>query len=142
MEKTTIRMERTYNAPVGKVWKALTEKELMKQWYFDLSEFRAEVGFQFEFSAGDDTRMYRHLCEVKEVIPGKKLAYSWRYEGYEGDSLVTFELFDEDGKTRLKLSHEGLESFHGDEFPELHPRNFNAGWTDILDKSLKAFLEN
>ncbi|MCL4540124.1 MAG: hypothetical protein M1378_11115 [Bacteroidetes bacterium] len=27
------------------------------------------------------------------MVPQKKLAYSWRYEGHEGNSRVTFELF-------------------------------------------------
>lgn len=33
-------IERTFNAPVADVWKALTQKELMKEWYFDLSAFK------------------------------------------------------------------------------------------------------
>lgn len=138
---TPIVIERTYDAPAEKVWKALTEKEQMKSWYFDLKEFRAEVGFQFSFLAGDGKKEYLHLCEVKEMIPGKKLSYSWRYEGYSGDSLVTFELFPEGEKTRLKLTHSGLETFQGDIYPELHSRNFVQGWTDILGKMLKEFLE-
>ena len=138
---TPIEIERIYNAPVERVWKALTEKELMKQWYFDLEEFKAEPGFQFEFTAGDGNKQYRHLCEVKEVIAGKKLSYSWRYDGYAGNSLVTFELFPEGDKTRVKLTHSGLETFQGDIYPELHTRNFVQGWTEILGKSLKEFLD-
>ncbi len=37
-------IERTYNAPISKVWKAITDKEEMKEWYFDLAEFKPEVG--------------------------------------------------------------------------------------------------
>ena len=29
-------IERTYNAPRNKVWRAITSKDDMKQWYFDL----------------------------------------------------------------------------------------------------------
>ena len=35
------------NAPASKVWKAITDKNEMKQWYFDLAEFKPEVGFEF-----------------------------------------------------------------------------------------------
>ena len=38
-----IVIERTYNAPVEKVWKAITDKEEMKQWYFDLDAFFHQV---------------------------------------------------------------------------------------------------
>jgi uncharacterized protein YndB with AHSA1/START domain len=47
MENDPFVIERTYNAPIAKVWKALTDKNDMKQWYFDLSEFKPEVGFEF-----------------------------------------------------------------------------------------------
>ena len=32
-------IERTFAAPVARVWKALTDVGEMKQWYFDLKEF-------------------------------------------------------------------------------------------------------
>ncbi len=67
-------IERIYNAPVEKVWKALTDKDLMKQWYFDIAAFKPEVGFEFSFDAGNDNNNYTHLCEVLEVIPEKKLS--------------------------------------------------------------------
>src|SRR5204862_6298678 len=102
-------VERTFNAPVAQVWKAITNRDEMKQWYFDLAEFKPEVGFEFQFSAGPDDKQYLHLCKVTEVVAGRKIAYSWIYEGYEGYSVVTFELFPEGNKTKLKLTHEGLE---------------------------------
>ena len=82
-------IERTYNAPISKVWKAITDKDLMKQWYFDLPDFKAEIGTEFQFKGGaDDGKQYTHLCIVVEVIQEKKIAYTWRYDGYEGNSKV------------------------------------------------------
>jgi len=52
MKDEPIVIERTFDAPVAKVWKAITDKDAMKQWYFDLPEFKAEVGFEFQFLAG------------------------------------------------------------------------------------------
>src|ERR1700704_285 len=100
-------IERTFNAPVARVWKALTNADEMRVWYFDLKEFKPEVGFEFEFTVEHEGMKYHHLCKITEVIAPTKLAYTWRYKGHEGDSLVTFELFAEGGKTRLKLTHEG-----------------------------------
>src|SRR5439155_11999487 len=93
--------ERTFNAPVAKVWRALTDVEEMRQWYFDLKEFRPEVGFEFEFTVEHEGMTYHHLCKITEAIPQKKIAYTWRYKGEPGNSLVTFELFPEEEKTRL-----------------------------------------
>lgn len=133
-------IERTYDAPIKKVWKAITDKEQMKEWYFDLADFRAEVGFEFQFTGGPDDRSYLHLCKVTEVIPGRKITYSWRYDGYEGESFVTFELFDEKDKTKLKLTHAGLETFPVSN-PDFAKSNFEAGWNDIIGNLLKNFVE-
>src|SRR5436189_1454407 len=94
-----IVVERTFNAPVARVWKALTDVEQMRAWYFDLKEFKPEVGFEFEFIVEHEGTTYHHLCRVTEVISQRKIAYTWRYKGEPGDSLVTFELIDEGKKT-------------------------------------------
>jgi uncharacterized protein YndB with AHSA1/START domain len=134
-----IVIERTFNAPVARVWKALTDIEEMRQWYFDLKEFKPEVGFEFEFVVEHGGMKYHHLCKITKMIPQKKLAYTWRYKGEEGDSLVTFELFPDGDKTRLKLTHEGLETFP--KLPAYARENFTKGWTEIIGSSLKDFLE-
>lgn len=135
-----IVFERIYNAPIATVWKAITSKEDMKHWYFDIEEFKPEVGFEFSFVGGDDKQKYVHLCKVLEVIPEKKLKYSWRYEGYEGDSFVTWELFSEGkNETRVKLTHEGVENFPKVE--ALSRQNFVLGWTQIVGTSLTDYVE-
>ncbi len=135
-----IVMERTFNAPVGKVWQALTDVDQMRQWYFDLKEFRPEVGFEFDFVVEHEGNNYHHLCKVTEVIPQKKIAYTWRYKGEPGNSLVTFELFGEGEKTRLRLTHEGIESFP--KTPAYARKNFEVGWAAIIGSELKRFVEN
>lgn len=136
-----VTVEETYNAPVEKVWNAITDRDEMKKWYFDIAEFKAEPGFEFQFYGENKTGdKYLHLCKVMEVINKKKLSYTWRFEGYEGDSLVTFELFKEGDKTRVKLTHEGLETFpvHNGDFA---PANFQEGWNHIIGTTLKDFSE-
>ena len=138
MENKPIIVERVFNAPVSKVWKAITDKAEMKNWYFDLAEFKPEVGFKFQFMGGTEENQYLHLCEITDVVPEKKLTYSWRYDGYEGNSFVTFELFEEGNQTRLKLTHRGLESFPDN--PDFAKSNFEDGWDQIINTSLKNYL--
>lgn len=132
-------VECTFDAPITRVWKALTDVNEMRQWYFDLKEFKPEVGFEFEFVVEHEGTTYHHLCRVTEVIPQQKIAYTWRYKGEPGDSLVTFELFDEGKKTRLKLTHTGIETFP--KTPAYARKNFEAGWTAIIGSELKQFVE-
>jgi uncharacterized protein YndB with AHSA1/START domain len=135
-----IVIEQTYNAAIDKVWKAITDKNEMKHWYFDLKEFKPEPGFEFTFMGGKDENQYLHLCRITEVIPEKKIAYSWRYDGYEGISYVTFQLSGENGKTKLLLTHSGLETFPSSN-PDFDKNNFVEGWTYITGTALKDFLE-
>jgi uncharacterized protein YndB with AHSA1/START domain len=133
-------LERTFDAPVARVWKALTDVDQMRVWYFDLKEFKPQIGFEFEFVVEHEGNTYHHLCKITEVIPEKKIAYTWRYKGEVGDSLVTFELFAEGERTRLKLTHTGIETFP--KTPAYARKNFEAGWTEIVGSELKRFVEN
>ena len=132
-------LERTYNAPVARVWEALTDGDQMREWYFDLKEFKPQVGFEFGFVVEHEGNTYDHRCKVTEIVPQKRIAYSWRYHGQEGNSLVTFELFSDGDKTRLKLTHTGLETFP--KTPAFARKNFEKGWTAIIGTELKQFLE-
>jgi len=140
MNTTPIVIERTFSGPAARVWRAITNNDEMKEWYFRLKKFKAEPGFEFQFEGGPDDRSYVHLCKITEVIPEKKLRYSWRYDGYEGISFVSFELFPEGNKTRLRLTHEGLETFPSNN-KDFDRENFQTGWTDIIGRSLAGFLE-
>jgi len=135
----TVIIERTLNASVARVWKALTEANEMRIWYFDLKEFKPEVGFEFEFAVEHEGRSYHHLCKVTEVIPEKKIAYTWRYKDEPGDSLVTFELFSEGENTRVKVTHTGIDTFP--KTPAYARKNFENGWTQLIGTELKQFVE-
>ena len=134
-----IILERTLNAPVARVWKALTEIDQMRAWYFDLKEFKPEVGFEFEFIVEHEGNSYHHLCRVIEVLPERKIAYTWRYKGEQGDSLVTFQLSPQGERTRLKLTHTGIETFP--RTPAYARKNFQNGWKAIVDSELRPFVE-
>lgn len=146
MKPEALIIERTLNAPISRVWNALTDINQVRQWYFDLPEFKPESGFEFQFFGGPEDRQYLHLCKITEVVKNKKLAYTWRYDGYEGNSLVTFELFEvkidsNSEQTRLRITHEGLETFPANN-PDFAKKNFAEGWTYIAGQSLKQFVES
>jgi len=142
MKNEPFIIEMKYNAPIEIVWKAISNSEEMKQWYFDIPGFRPEPGLEFYFVAGpEEKKHYHHLCKVTEVVPFKKLAYTWRYDGFEGNSLVSFELEDEGQSTKLKFMHEGLETFPHDE-PDFAQESFAQRWTNLIGTALKEYVEN
>ena len=140
MDNKPLVIEKKFNAPAEKVWKAITDKENIRKWFFDIKEFRPEVGFEFQFIAGKDDVAYLVLCKITEVIPGLKFSYSWRYEGFKGNSQVTFELFAHGATTRLRLTHEGLETFPMRK-PDFTNGYYVPGWEVIIGHSLKEFIE-
>ncbi len=140
MNAAPIIIERVYNASPEKVWKAITNRADMKEWYFDIAEFKAEPGFKFSFYEPGGTNKFLHQCEITEVIPGKKLAYSWSYSMDPAVTHVSFELFPEGKGTRVKLTHIGVEKFAADN-SDLKKENFVAGWTEIIGTNLKNFVE-
>lgn len=142
MEANSFVIERLYNVPVNVLWNALTDKEQMKQWYFDIAEFKPDIGFEFTFyGQGHKGEQYLHLCKITDVIINKRLKYSWAYNKYDGKSYVTFELFEEGSQSRLRLTHEGLETFPKNN-PDFAKESFTEGWTYITGTALKKFLEN
>ncbi len=139
MDNTPVVVEATYDASVQEIWNALTDNNEMKKWYFDLDGFKPETGFRFQFQGGTATKTYIHLCQITDVIPEKKLSYTWKYKGYPGNSMVTFELIPLEGKTRVRVTHEGIESFPSS--PDFAKENFKTGWTTIIGTNLKSFVE-
>ena len=134
-------VEQIFNTSIGNVWNAITKLDQMKQWFFEnIDAFKPEVGFETQFVVQVDDRKYPHLWKLIEVIPLKKISYNWRYDGYPGDSIVTFELFEQDNQTKLRLIHEVFESFP-DDIPEFTRENTVEGWNYFIKKSLKEYLE-
>ncbi|MCF3108736.1 SRPBCC domain-containing protein [Niabella sp. CC-SYL272] len=141
LNTTTVRKEVVLDASSDRVWRALTDKDQMKEWYFTLTDFKPEVGFEFSFSGtGSKGDEYVHLCRVTQAIPGKLLQYTWTYKTYAGTSLVTFELTPEGNKTRLRLTHEGLESF-AQNGPDFLASSFNQGWSALIEEGIGTYLK-
>jgi uncharacterized protein YndB with AHSA1/START domain len=137
-ENNVLVLERLLNAPSDMVWKALTDISLLKRWLPFFPDFKAEVGFETRFELGPDDHKYIHICKVLEVVPGKRISYTWYYEGYSGKSYVTFDLFPEGETTRVTLTHTITEPFPDD--PAFSRKNFAEGWTYTID-GLKDFVE-
>ncbi|WP_199136623.1 SRPBCC family protein [Pedobacter sp. ASV12] len=141
MSNKPVIVERTFAAPIARVWQAITDVNEMRNWYFQLKDFQPKVGFKFDFMGGpEEGPQYLHLCEVTEVEEGQKIAYSWRYDNYPGNSVVSWELFEQGEKTLLRITHAGLETL-AENGPDFASKNFVEGWTYFLYTALKGYLE-
>lgn len=137
-----IIIEQKVNAPAEKVWKALTDKNEMKIWYFDIPDFILETGRVFNFYEPGNEHKYHHQAEILEVVPGQKLKHSWLYPDFSDQkTTVQWEIQEEGEKTLVRFTHQDIENFNnlGENFSE---KAFKEGWTGIISQSLKPYLES
>jgi uncharacterized protein YndB with AHSA1/START domain len=135
-----IYAQRVFDAPMETVWKAITEIEQMKKWFLgELHSFKAEPGFETEFMVRHEGEEYPHLWKVMEVVPGRRYSVEWWFKGYSGSSLATMELFREQGGTKLRLTHAGLENYPR-EATELSRASFASGWSSLINEKLREYL--
>jgi len=134
-------IDEIFNTSVDKVWSAITELDQMRQWYFEnIPSFEAEVGFETQFNVENEGRIFPHMWKVTEAIPNKKIVYTWKFENYPGDSIVEWELSEQDNSTKLKLKVIVLEDFP-DDIPEFKRESCIGGWEYFINNRLKEFLE-
>jgi uncharacterized protein YndB with AHSA1/START domain len=137
-----IQIKKNYNAPISLVWQAITNRAMMKEWYFDFAEdFKLETGAVFEWKAGDTKdKQWLHRGKMIEIIPEKKLVHSWEYPGYSGTSTLSWNLLKaDDTTTAVTLVHEFTIPFDSN-IPELKTENFEMGWNHITNISLEDYL--
>lgn len=137
-----IIIEQKINAPAEKVWKALTDRNEMNIWYFGIPDFALEEGAVFNFYEPGEERKYHHQAEILEIVPERKLKHTWFYPEFsEQKTTLIWELQPEDEQTLVRLTHEDIDHFNdlGENFSE---KAFAEGWSQIIEQSLKRFLEN
>ena len=143
--KTTdkpIIVEQKFTKSIETVWATITNHEEMIKWYFEnIPDFKAEVGFYTEFNVKSEKRDFLHKWNVIEVIPNKKIIYNWTYENYQGSADMHFELFPKGDSTKLQIKIVVLEDFN-DVIPEFRRESCIGGWEYFIKGRLKEFLEN
>jgi len=103
-----------YSHPAEVIWEWLTKSELISQWLME-NDFQPIEGHEFQFRTKPmpqfdfDGIVY---CKVLEILPFKKLSYSWKGGPGNGeismDSVVYWTLTEMDNGTELTLEHRGL----------------------------------
>ena len=140
--ESPIVLEYTLDSTVDKLWSALVEIEEMVEWYFDnIPDFKPEVGFQTAFLVTNEGRRFTHLWEVTQVVAEKEISYSWRYEEYPGESLITFSLRPAQDQVKLRLVIDITEDFPQD-IPEFKRESCVGGWNYFIGERLATYLAN
>lgn len=133
---TTIEIDRTYPHPRERVWRALTDPELLARWLMP-NDFEPRVGHRFTFRTdpgpGFDGVVH---CEVTEIEEPRLVAFTW--VGGPLDTRVRFTLEEVPGGTRLQVEHSGFRGLKA----WLVSRILKAGSRTIYGRKLPAVLES
>ena len=104
----TLVIEREMPYPPEKIWRALTEGPLIKEWLMD-NDFQPVVGHGFSFRSTPVPNWDGVISsEVLVVEASKKLSYTWGTMGME--SVVVWTLVPTSGGTLLRMEQSGFGS--------------------------------
>jgi uncharacterized protein YndB with AHSA1/START domain len=100
-DSLSITVERDLPHPPEKIWRALTQPDLIADWLMK-TDFKPAIGHRFDFRADWGTV----ACRVLVVEPNVTLSYSWDAHGLE--SVVTWTLTPTATGTHLRMEQSGF----------------------------------
>lgn len=121
--------EQTYNHPIDKVWKAITEKEQISKWFIH-SDFEAKEGYDYTFTATEEHGSTQIHGTVLKADP-YTLVYTWKVGDAPLHTTVTWHLESIGSQTKLTLEHAGISQFDR-ETAEQMLGHFGKGWDACL----------
>lgn len=147
--ENAVVVHRVFDLPVKTVWRAITDADYFKKWWgprgftCPYSTMEARPGGRYLNCMRDpDGKEYWSTGVVKEFIPEKKLVVTDSFADEKGnikpaaeygmpgdwpkELLVTYELEEADGATKLHMVQEGVP-------PEMHDECVQ-GWNESFDK--------
>jgi uncharacterized protein YndB with AHSA1/START domain len=111
MEKLAVERSIWIKAPRERVWRAITDPKQLQQWFSPTTPWELsalEVGGRFYvYNAETDTAMYVQVIEL--VDPPHQLVMRTEAEPPETPHVTTYTLTEENGGTRLTVTHSGYE---------------------------------
>ena len=129
-----LRFEVVYPHAIEKVWRALTDSRAIAQWLME-NDFEPRLGRKFQFwskpQPGWDGTSH---CEVIELDPPRRIAYTWR--GGPIDTVLRITLEPVAGGTRLVLEHTGFRGFKA----VLVSLIMGSGWKRIVNVAIPAVV--
>src|SRR6266849_1729969 len=133
--RPSVAFKRRLNAPPEKVYAAWTDPQKIIRWFGRrdarpdsfAAEIDARVGGRYRISFSTDSEYYEVGGVYREVVPNRRLVFSWAWHSTpERESLVTISLQPDGDGTLLTLHHEQL-------FAQAARDGHERGWIGMLD---------
>ncbi len=134
-KNVSLTINRTFAAPVEKLYAAWTDPEIIKKWLAPgttevvHAETELKVGGRFLCQMREqDGKMHVTRGVYREIVPNEKVVFTWRWEGTDNETLVTVTFKPKSAnETQLTLIHE--------RFADAETRDHHTdGWTKCFIK--------
>ena len=137
----TLSKSITIKAPAAKVWKALTDASIVKQYFFGTNvKSDWKKGSPIIWEGEWEGKTYQDTGKILDIDPGKYIKYNYwsSMSGTENKpenyANITYTLDEKDGKTVLKLTQDNIKSKESLEHSE-------QNWMMVFGK-MKEMVEN
>jgi len=125
----TVRIEREFAHPPEKLWRALTQPQLIEDWLMK-NDFVPRPGHRFQLH-GDWGGVLD--CQVLALETNRKLSYTWNFSNedpaYGLESVVEFTLTPTASGTHLRVEQTGFRPHQKQAYGGAH-----AGWKQFFGK--------
>lgn len=127
-----VNMTEFFRVPPEEVWQSLTDAAVLADWLMP-NDFVAEVGRTFTFVPDHVTPWDGDVeCKVLELVPLRKMVWSWRTSGMNRPSRVEFVLVPKGDGTELRFKHVG-------DADEALAIGLKDGWPDMFGKLTSTY---
>jgi uncharacterized protein YndB with AHSA1/START domain len=141
MSTLTLKTIITFNEPIEKVWKGLTDPTIVKQYFFGTNlKSDWQVGGPITFSGEWDGKTYQDGGIILDIDPPRLLKYTYwssmsgTEDKPENYNNITYRLDEKDGVTTLEITQDGVKNEQAKEHSE-------QNWKSVFD-GLKAILKD
>ena len=132
----TLHIERTFAAPIERVFDAWTSEEVMRRWWRVEHHWPASEA-EVDLRLGGAVRVVMRNPDRDEEYAGggvyteierpTRLAFTWLWDGETRRSLVQLDFEPAPGGTVVRFTHSGL-------LDEATVRSHEEGWTGVMDR--------
>jgi uncharacterized protein YndB with AHSA1/START domain len=139
----TLRMERAYQAPAGRVFDAWTSEEVMRRWWHADRDWETPLA-EVDLRVGGAVRVVMRNPHTgdeyggggfyTEIVRPHRLAFTWVWDGDDTRQLIEIDFEESGGVTTVRFTHRDLWS-------EEAVRSHEDGWGRAFDNLARTLAE-
>ena len=138
--KLSVKTGININAPVSKVWQALTDPAMIKEYLFGTNTISDwKKGSSITYSGVWEGKQYEDKGKIIDIVPGQ-LLHTTYFSGMSGKedkpenyANVIYEVTPQNGSTMVTITQDNIEDEKGVE-------HLKKNWEMVLD-GMKKLLE-